>query len=197
MGEEIRLPEVKCKSSTCIEEAIVKRRSIRDFSDEKISLEELSQILWAAQGITEKRWGFRSVPSAGALYPIEIFVVMQEGVYQYKTRNHSLKLILKEDVRSELSTAALSQDFIRRAPVSVVITAIFERTKRKYGERGKRYVYIEAGHVSQNIYLQCESLNLGTCAVGAFYDDSVQGVLRIPRNYVPLYIMPIGHKRKS
>ncbi len=193
---EIKLPEPKRKGKLSVEEAILKRRSVREFGRKKITLEELSQILWAAQGITGEEWRYklRAVPSAGALYPMEIFAVLREGVYRYVPDGHLLEEVSKGDARAELSSIALDQEFIAEAPVVLVITGVFERTRSKYGERGTRYVYAEAGHVSQNVYLQCESLGLGTVAVGAFYDEAVQKVLKLPRNHKPIYIMPIGRK---
>lgn len=193
---EIKLPEPKYKSNVSVEEAILKRRSIREFGSGKITLEELSQILWAAQGTTGEEWGYklRSVPSAGALYPMEIYAAMKKGVYRYLPEKHLLEKIRRGDAREELCEASLHQDFIRDAPVVIIIAAVFERTKSKYGERGTRYVYAEAGHVSQNIYLQCESIGLGAVAVGAFYDEAVQKVLKLPGNHKPIYLMPIGRK---
>lgn len=193
---EIKLPEPKYGGNVSVEEAILKRRSIREFSSGKITLEELSQILWAAQGITGEEWGYklRSVPSAGALYPMEIYAAMKEGVYHYLPEKRSLEQVRKGDAREEVCRASLHQYFIRDAPVVIIIAAVFERTKSKYGERGTRYVYAEAGHVSQNIYLQCESLGLGAVAVGAFYDEAVQKVLKLPGNHKPIYLMPIGRK---
>ena len=197
MNKEIRLPEPRHKSMVSIEEAILKRRSVREFASTKITPEELSQILWAAQGITQGHWWgakHRSVPSAGALYPIEIYAVTEDGVYHYRPQNHSTALLRRGDRRKELKDAALGQGFVSRAPLNIVIAAVFERTEARYARRGKRYVFIEAGHVSQNIYLQCESLNLGTVAVGAFNDDAVQRVLELPADHRPIYIMPIGHR---
>lgn len=196
---EIKLPTPKRRGKLSVEEAILKRRSVREFGSGKITLEELSTILWAAQGITGEEWGYelRSVPSAGALYPMEIYIAMKKGVYRYLPEKHSLEQVRREDAREALYKASLHQNFIRDAPAVIVITAVFERTKSKYGERGTRYVYAEAGHVSQNIYLQCESLGLGTVAVGAFYDEEVQRVLKLPGNHKPIYLMPIGRKLGS
>ena len=190
----IKLPEPKLRGKLSVEEALLRRRSIRKFSEGKLTLEEISQILWAAQGITDEKWGFRTAPSAGALYPIEVYVVMQEGVFHYDVKKHFLQEIKKGDARKELCKACLSQGFIETAPLTIVISAVFERTCSKYGERGIRYVFIEAGHVSQNIYLQCESLGLATVAMGAFYDSEVKKVLELPRNHEPIYIMPVGKR---
>lgn len=193
----IKLPPPRLRGEMSIEEAISRRRSVREFSNREVSLEKLSQILWAAQGTTGEEWGFklRSTPSAGALFPIEVFVVSRKGVYQYRAEEHELLQTLKGDVLEELCSAALWQEFIAEAPIVLVITGVFERTKAKYGERGMRYVFAEAGHVSQNVYLQCESLGLATVAVGAFHDQRVQDILKIPRNHRPIYIMPVGYKR--
>lgn len=196
MKNEIILPEPRYKSSLGIGEAILKRRSVREFADTKILPEELSDILWAAQGITGEHGGVkhRSVPSAGALYPMEIYAVTEEGVFHYLPENHCIEKIKDGDRRKELKDASLGQGFILQAPLNIVITAVFERTKSRYAKRGTRYVFIEAGHVSQNVYLLCESLDLGTVAVGAFNDDAVKRVLGLPENHMPIYVMPVGHK---
>jgi SagB-type dehydrogenase family enzyme len=192
--EKILLPEPAFRGIP-VEEAILKRRSVREYSEEDLTLDEVSQVLWAAQGITNKAKGFRTAPSAGALYPLELYLVTREGVYHYDPFDHALERRFEGDVRRDLARAALDQEWIAEAPASIVITGIFERTAKKYGDRGERYVYMEAGHVGQNIYLQCASLDLGTVVVGAFYDVQVQEVLKLPGDYRPLYIVPIGHKK--
>jgi SagB-type dehydrogenase family enzyme len=188
----MELPQPKRKGTVSLEEAIRGRRSVRRFSDEPVSLEDLSQILWAAQGLTKGH--FRAVPSAGALYPIELFVSTEAGVYKYVPEGHRLDDAIKRDARGELSAATFGQSFIKEAPVVLVITAVFERVKSKYGERGARYVHQESGHVAQNVCLQCAALGLGTVVVGAFYDSQVQDALGISEEFEPLYIMPIGRK---
>lgn len=195
----ITLPKPKLSSSTSVEEAINSRRSIRSYKDVPLKLEEISQILWAAQGITDPQ-GLRSAPSAGALYPIEIYLIagnikdLASGIYKYSPHQHSLILIEKGDKGRELCKAALHQSCIESAPALVIISAIYERTTVKYGDRGIRYVHLEAGHISQNIYLQAVSLDIGTVAVGAFQDEKVKNVLRLSENEQPLYIMPVGSK---
>ncbi len=163
-------------------------------------------MLWAAYGVTEDRsspsflrGGLRTAPSAGGLYPLEIYLVagkvtgLSSGIYKYHSENHTLELISKGDVRKELAQAATDQKFIETAPVSLVYSAVFSRTTNKYGKRGReRYVCIDLGHSAQNVYLQAYALNLGTCAVGAFTDDMVSIVMQLPGNEEPLYIMPIG-----
>lgn len=185
----IVLPEPRYESDVSVEEALLKRRSIRSYSDEALSWNEISQILWAVQGITDPR-GFRTAPSAGALYPLEIYLVMEEGVFHYNPEEHSLQKLQDGDFRRSLSDAALGQPWVANAPVDLVITGVFERTTKKYGQRGERYVYMEAGHAAQNVYLQCVSLGLGTVVVGAFYDEEVKRLLNLTEE--PLYIMPIG-----
>jgi SagB-type dehydrogenase family enzyme len=183
-----------------LEEAITRRRSVRDFTRQPISQSQLSQILRAAQGITDSPWKYRGIPSAGATYPLEVFVVcgsngiegIADGIYHYNIDSHSLALHHEGDIRLELARAALDQKFIYEAPVDIVICAVYERTLRRYGTRGERYVHMEVGHAGQNIYLQATALGLGTVAIGAFYDERVREVLRLDKQYKPLYIMPVG-----
>jgi SagB-type dehydrogenase family enzyme len=195
---KMKLPEPKRKGKLSLEETIVTRRSIREFSDRPLTLQELSQILWSAQGVTS-RWGGRAAPSAGALFPIDTFVAvgnvesLEAGVYRYNVKEHALEKTFSGDVRKELAEASLKQDFISVAPVSVVLAAVYERITVKYGRRGHRYTDIEIGHIGQNIYLQAEALNLATVAVGAFHDDEVKRAIRISAAE-PIYIMPIGHQ---
>ncbi|MBU2595882.1 SagB/ThcOx family dehydrogenase [Patescibacteria group bacterium] len=196
----IKLSEPKLKSDLSIEEAILKRRSIRDYKDEAISLSDISQLLWAAQGVTDKEKGGRSAPSAGALYPLEIYLLagkveeLGEGLYKYNPENHQLIKTLSGDKRTELTEAAVGQTTIKNAPAIIIITGVYERTRAKYGERAERYVHLEAGHASQNIYLQSESLGLGTVSVGAFDDERVKQALGLSNNETPLYLMPVGKK---
>jgi SagB-type dehydrogenase family enzyme len=199
ISQPIHLPPSQ-KGSVSLEEAIARRRSVRDFTPESISQSQLSQILWAAQGISNT-WGeYRTVPSAGATYPLEIFVVcggnsvegISVGIYHYNVDSHSLLRHYDGDVRPELARAALDQDFIYQVPVDIVICALYERTAMRYGARGERYVHIEVGHAGQNIYLQATALGLATVAIGAFHDEQVRQVLRLDKQYKPLYIMPVG-----
>lgn len=194
----ITLPQPKTDSETSIEEALLNRRSVRDYKDEALNLEEISQILWSAQGITAPQWGGRTTPSAGALYPLEAYLVVRKvenlepGVYHYLPEGHGLKKVLEGDVSDELARAGLSQMFIAQAPVNLVISAVFSRTTGKYGERGVQYVHLEAGHAAQNVYLQVQNLGLGTVTVGAFDDEEVKKLLNLSEEETPLYIMPIG-----
>jgi len=196
---EIKLPQPQLKGRVSVEEAISNRRSVRDFKPGSISMAQLSQILWAAQGITGRGW-LRAAPSAGALYPLEIYAVvgavegLEAGVYHYDPKNHSIKREVEGDLRQQLSNAALQQEPISVAPVNIVITAIYERTRQKYGDRATRYVHIEVGHAAQNVYLQAEAMGLGTVIIGAFYDDRVKEVLELGEEE-PLAIMPVGKKK--
>lgn len=196
----IRLPEPRYDSQTSIERALLERRSVRDYSSEGLSLTEVSQLLWAAQGITDQR-GFRTAPSAGALYPLELYLVtgnvlrLEDGIYRYQPAGHKLVRIVEGDKRVELSQAALGQYAIKDAPAVIVFSAYDERTTKRYKARGLKYIEIEVGHVAQNIYLQAVSLKLGTVAIGAFDDDEVKQIISMDKKEMPLYIMPVGRKR--
>jgi len=197
---QIYLKAPSPKGTVSLEEAITRRRSVRDFSSASLSQEQLSQILWSAQGITDTRSRYRAVPSAGATYPLEILVAcgqnsvdgIGEGVYHYNPGDHSLTLHHKGDIRFELARTALNQEYIYEAPLDIIICALYERTSRGYGSRGERYVHIEVGQAGQNIYLQATALGLATVAIGAFHDEQVREVLRLDKQYRPLYIMPVG-----
>lgn len=192
---KVKLPAVRLVGDVSVEEALAARRSVRAYEEAPLKLEEVAQLLWAAQGVTAE-WGARTAPSAGATYPLEIYVVVGEverleaGVYHYLADEHMIERAKAGDLRAKLSAAALGQEWVRAAPVSLVIAASYERTTRRYGERGKRYVHIEVGHVGQNVYLQAQALNLGTVMVGAFDDDDVKKLLGIEEE--PLAIMPVG-----
>jgi SagB-type dehydrogenase family enzyme len=201
----IFLPPPRLRGAVSVEEALARRRSVRDFSDEPLALEELSQLLWAAYGVSDPRSGFRTAPSAGALYPLEVYAAVgergvvgaggfvQAGVYRYEARAHAVELRRPGDARAGLYRASLEQPWVLRAPVSIVFTAVYERTAAVYGERGRvRYVHADLGHAAQNVYLQAAALGLGTVAVGAFRDEEVREVLGLPRGETPVYVMPVG-----
>lgn len=196
----LSLPEPRLHSTYSVEQALLSRRSGRSYADAPLTLAEVSQLLWSAQGVSGRE-GLRTAPSAGALYPLTTYLLvgnvddLPPGVYRYQPNQHGLTAIAAGDRRPQLAAAALSQSFIKEAPISVIFTAVYERTTAKYGERGIRYVHMEAGHASQNIYLQAAALNLATAAAGAFYDQQIQKVLELPANEQPLYIMPVGKRR--
>jgi len=187
------LPEPEKNGEMPLEEVISKRRSVRNFSDEPLDSQQISQVLWAAQGITQQTTGFRTSPSAGALYPLELFLINSEGVYHYLPQGHKMVQIKSQDMRSLIASCALGQQSVAQAPASIIITAIYERTTAKYGERGIRYVHIEAGHACQNILLQAASMGLGAVPIGAFHDQCVTEALGLNDTFTPLYIVPLGH----
>jgi len=177
-------------------------RAIREYKNKPIELAQLSQLLWAAQGITKitNGHGLRTAPSAGALYPMELYIAVKNidnlpaGIYKYNCKTHTLKLIKSGNYLTQLANASLGQSCISNGAAAIIITGIFKRTSVKYGSRAARYVYMEAGHIAQNIYLQGVSLGLGTVTVGAFRDKKVQEVIGAQKNEQPLYVMPIGIK---
>jgi len=197
-SEIIKLPSPNFSGSTSLEEALHKRRSIRDYTDEPLTIADISQILWAAQGITEESYGLRTAPSAGAVYPLELYISssnvndLTPGLYKYKPQNHTLKKISDGDKRTVIANAALGQDAIENSSAMVIITAVVERTAVKYGKRAERYVNIEVGHAGQNIYLQSVSLGLGTVVIGAFKDDALKKAFALPENENPLAIYTLG-----
>ena len=197
--DPIKLPEPIYDGKTSVEKALQKRRSLRQYKNLPITLQDLSQLLWAAQGISGTG-GRRTAPSAGALYPLEVCVVagnvtgLPVGIYSYDPHKRELSRVLDSDKRVELSKAALGQSSISKAAAILVISAVYERVAVKYGERGIRYVHMEAGHAAQNVFLQAVSLDLGTVVIGAFHDEEVRAVLRLPGQVQPLYLMPIGKK---
>jgi SagB-type dehydrogenase family enzyme len=189
------LPAPVLKSTVSIEEAILHRRSRRLYEEKPIILGQLSQVLWAAQGVTGQigNYKLRAAPSAGALYPMELYIILPKGVYHYLPEKHKLEKVKDGDLRPKLAKAALDQRWVRKASCNIIITAVYERTMAKYSERGIRYAILEAGSVAENIYLQAESLGLGTVSVGAFIDKKVQETLGIPEDRRPLLIMPLGY----
>jgi SagB-type dehydrogenase family enzyme len=200
--ETVPLPESQYDSSSSVESALLKRRSIRTYSDEPITLAEVSQLLWAAQGVTHHR-GFRTAPSAGALYPLEIYIVagkvagLAAGIYKYKPNPHELLKIVDGDKRAQLSRAALNQTAVNNAPIVILFSAVYHRTTVKYGQRGIRYAFIEVGHSAQNVCLQAVSLGLGTVPIGAFNDHKVKKILNCEVHEEPVYIMPVGRLRNK
>ena len=196
---DMKLPEPRYDSNVSLEETLLKRRSVRDYTDEPLTLHEVSQLLWAAQGITDPA-GLRTAPSAGALYPLEVYVVvgsvqsLSPGVYRYEPDGHQLVKTVDDDKRAGLAAAALEQGCVKEGAINIVFTAVYERTTQKYGERGIRYVHMEVGHAAQNVYLQAVAFNLGTVVIGAFHDDQVMEILSLPQQEQPLYIMPVGRK---
>jgi SagB-type dehydrogenase family enzyme len=205
--EIMTLPKPSLKGDVSVEEAINSRRSTRSFKPDPLSISQLSQLLWAAQGITitieEKNRSFRSAPSAGALYPIYVYVIVGEkgvtdltkGIYKYNPEKHTLLKISGEDKRLAVAQASYNQSWMDKAPVILMITAEYERSMKKYGERGVRYSKIESGCVAQDIFLQAEALGLGVGIVGAFHDYKVMNILKVWGKPQPLLAMPVGYKK--
>jgi len=195
MGTIITLPKPNKDGPMSLEKAIAKRRSWRDFSPQPLTFEQISQLCWAAQG-QDAATRYRTAPSAGATYPLELFVITGDGLFRYLPAKHALEKLTDQNLRVTLASAAWGQNFIEEAPLTLVFTAEFARTTRRYGERGIRYVYMEAGHAAQNVHLQAESLGLGSVAVGAFNDDSVSKVLSLPDHLEPIYMVAVGYPRR-
>jgi SagB-type dehydrogenase family enzyme len=197
----IQLPQPSQESKTSLESTLRQRRSVREFNRQPLTLAEVSQLLWAAQGMTSPD-GKRTAPSAGALYPLEVFVVagnvdgLPAGIYRYRSGGHQLARVAEGDKRAAISSAALEQDWMKDAPATIVIVAVPERTERKYGRRAERYVHIETGHAAQNVQLQAVALGLGSVVVGAFDDARVKELLALGGSEQPLCLMPVGQPHR-
>jgi SagB-type dehydrogenase family enzyme len=189
------LPPPSLVGEKSLEEVIASRRSMREFTDQALSWSYISQLLWSAQGMTDPA-GLRTAPSAGALYPLEIYVALPDGAYHYLPPGHAVEPVSAGDLREDLWQAGRRQDALRQAPAIFVIAAVYERTEAKYGERAERYVHLEAGHAAQNMLLQAVALELGAVPIGAFYDEQVQAALGLPADQRPLYLIPVGHPRE-
>lgn len=178
-----------------LEESIARRHSVREFTKAVLNERELSQLLWATQGMT-RREGYRTAPSAGALYPLEVYVATPSGFYHYEPRPHQLKRLCDRDLRPAVYRAGLEQEPLLEAPAVFVIAAVYQRTAQKYGQaRTPRYVHMEAGHAAQNLLLQAVALGLGGVPIGAFHDDEVRSALSLPIDHRPIYLIPVGHPR--
>jgi SagB-type dehydrogenase family enzyme len=195
----IKLPAPVLHGDTSVEEALYNRRSVREFRDGPITMREASQLLWAAQGTTGTGWTKgRTAPSAGGLYPLEVYVAIGNvegiapGIYKYSPGGHELYKVAEGDKRAELSVAALGQASVKNSAMAIVIAGVYERTTGKYGAQGVKYVHMEAGHAAQNVCLQAVPLHLGTVTVGAFSDDGVRTAMGMRGDERPLYIMPVG-----
>ena len=196
-GESIALPQPALDGKLSLEKALLSRRSVRDFKDQALTLSQLSQLLWAAQGITDPQ-GFRPAPSAGALYPLEIYVVVGKveglpaGVYKYRPKGHQVVRVLSGDRRKEVARAALDQEALKQGAVVLLFSGVYERTSWKYAERAERYVHMEAGHAAQNVLLQATALGLGAVPMGAFQDEEVKKVAALLEDERPLLLVPVS-----
>ncbi len=196
----IELPEPIYKGGVSVEEALSKRRSVRTYSSTPLSLEEITQLLWSAQGISHSNGRKRTAPSAGASYPLEVYLAVSRvdgigrGIYRYIPQVHSLVpwggAVTARFLKEEVSP----QGAVKSAPAVLILSAHYDRVTEKYGQRGERYAHMEAGHAAQNVYLQAYSLGIGTVAIGAFNDEKLREILNLEEEEVPLYLMPVGRR---
>ena len=199
----MKLSKPQIDGNVSLERSIKNRRTIRSYRPVHLTFPQFSQLLWAAQGITEERGLKRAAPSGGALNPIDIYSVvgkegvdiLEEGIYHYEPEHHTVSLMSGGDLRDQVAEAALGQMWMASAPINIMITAEYDRICKKYGERGVRYAIIEAGHIGQNIFLQAAALGLSTGIVGAFHDKTLIDTIKIPKSHQPLLIIPVGYKR--
>jgi SagB-type dehydrogenase family enzyme len=192
--ETVKLPLPKTTGKMSLEESLYNRRSQRSYTkDCSLTKEQISQLLWAAQGISDPSWGFRTAPSAGSIYPLEVYIVKADGVFHYLPNSHSLELHLKGDKRMSLVRASLGQEYIGDACADIIIAAGYDKTREKFGQRSDRYVQMEAGHAAQNVLLEAVAMGLGAIPVGSFWDDVVIATLELPYGSDPLYIIPVGY----
>ncbi len=195
----VALPPPRAKGEVSLEDCLLKRRSVRNYDNMALSLTDVSQLLWAAQGITAEGY-LRTAPSAGALYPLELYLMagnvedLAPGAYHYNPTRHDLALVKAGDHRRELARAALGQDCVANSAAIILFAAVYPRTSAKYGQRATRYVHIEAGHAAQNVFLEATALGLGTVTVGAFEDEQVKRVGALPEHHDPIYMMAAGRK---
>ncbi len=193
----ILLPAANTRGDMSVAQALSRRRSHREFATARLSIEHVSQLCWAAQGITDAADGFRTAPSAGALFPIILLVVDPDGVHRYEPQHQRLDRIFVGDLRTELQAAALDQPCVGSAPLCLVIAIDVAQSAMKYGRRSERYCLLEAGHVAQNVLLQATAIGLVGVPVGAFEDEKVSALLRLPQNLNPVYLLPVGGRRGS
>ncbi len=192
-GERIELPDASAQGQVSVEETMARRRSRRNYRDQPLSDRQLAQLLWAGQGVTDSRRGFRTAPSAGATYPLQLYVATAQGVFLYHPGEHELSQLGDRDRRPEIAAASLGQRWMAEAGAIVIMVARPERTTRRYGERGRRYIDMEAGHVAQNLHLQAVALGLGSVPVGAFDPSAISLLLGGEQAGAPVYIVCIGH----
>jgi SagB-type dehydrogenase family enzyme len=190
--DTIRLPAPRMRGAVTLEESLARRRSVREFQERDLSWADIGQLLWACQGVTDTQ-GFRTAPSAGALYPLDVFIATASGVYRYDPEQHEVRRTISRDVRSRLRRAALDQEALA-APCIIAIAGVEQRTARKYGDRAWRYVVLEAGHAAQNVLLQATALGLCAVPIGAFDDEEVRTTLDAPSQDEILVLIPVGQE---
>jgi len=193
LTDEVVLPTPTPRNA--LDRALKRRRSVREYSAVPLTEEQLSRLLWAAQGVTDAE-GLRTAPSAGALYPLELYLITADGLFHYQPQLHRLRRLSARDLRAAVHRTALAQDALREAPAVFVLAAVYRRTEPKYGpERTPRYVCMEIGHAAQNLLLVAAALGLGAVPVGAFHDDRLHDALGLPADHRPLYLVPVGRPR--
>lgn len=199
-AEAIKLPHPSHQGRMSVEEALKKRRTVRHFAHRGLELAQVSQLLWGTGGISDPR-GLRTAPSAGATYPLEFYLVVGErgvtglgpGLYHYRPDSHTLKLTQEGDLRAPVVRACLHQSWMAEAPIMVVFAAEYRRCMARYGDRGVRYTHMEVGHAGQNLFLQAEAVGLACGIVGAFNDNTLKEILKLPAVHEPLLVMPVGY----
>jgi SagB-type dehydrogenase family enzyme len=205
-SDKVELPGPESKDRTSLDDCLKRRKSVRSYSEESVSQEQLLYLLWAAAGIQRRERGheYRTAPSAGALYPIETYLIvnnvekLEKGLYHYNVKMHALEALRLEDLAEEIVSAALGQEMCSDAAVVFVWTAVFNRSKWKYGQRAFRYVYVDVGHMGQNLALAAASMRLGSCQVGAFFDDEVNGIIDVDGiEESSVYMSVVGHPRQT
>jgi SagB-type dehydrogenase family enzyme len=196
-SRDIKLPEPRLDGAISIEKVLCTRRSVREFSSKPLELQQIAQLAWATQGITGAE-AHRTAPSAGGLYALELYIIaanvngLPAGIYKYEILTHEVISLSEGDTRPRLSRAALEQSSISQAPAIFALAGVYERITKKYGDRGIRYVHMEAGHAAQNLLLQAVALGLGAVLVGAFNDANVKRALGLSKLETPLYLIPVG-----
>lgn len=199
-ADTFELPGLSAEGHKTLEIVLGERRSVREFGEKELTVDQVSRLLWAAQGITGEE-GERTAPSAGATYPLIVYLVagrvrdLPAGVYRYHPHRHELAVVCGEDLREEIAAASLDQAWMAAAPACFLISANYDRTTNRYGERGVRYVRMEAGHAAQNLSLQAVALGLGSTVVGACDDRRIQDRIGMPDNEEPLCLIPVGYPR--
>jgi SagB-type dehydrogenase family enzyme len=193
---EVILPTPKTQGGLSLDEALARRRSIRRFTSQTLTVAEIGQLLWAAQGITEPTKGLRTAPSAGATFPLEVYLVAPDGVFHYMPKGHRLERLLADDRRRALAGGSSGPEYLREAAVDIVLTGVVTRTTVKFRDQeAARYMLLEAGHATQNVLLEAAAMGLGAVCVGGMSGEKVRQALPLPGDQELLYVIPVGHPR--
>jgi SagB-type dehydrogenase family enzyme len=193
----IQLSEPERSGKISLEETLAKRRSVRNFKNDKLTNKQLSQLAWAGQGITQEATGFRTAPSAGAIYPMKLYFATEEGLFVYDPKEHALRQVVREDVRGDLSKAALGQASVASAGCDIIIAGSARELAAKYRNKARDFALLEAGHIAQNILLQVTAMDLGAVPVGAFNTKHIRRICQFSPNMEPFYIIPVGQPVKE